>query len=104
MFMSGVSPGAIGLQTTSDGKPKIIDVVDCSGSGDVSMGDPMEIQNGEIVGLSGRVIKTNLKWRNPTNQYRLGLKRAFELYPGDLKDRVKEVRKKQWMIQHREVT
>ena len=32
-----VDPGAIGLTATSDGRPKVIDIIDCSGSCDVAM-------------------------------------------------------------------
>ena len=34
---TGVDPAAAGLQQCPDGRPKVIDVVDCSGSGDVHM-------------------------------------------------------------------
>ena len=32
-----MDPGAGGLQTTSDGKQKVIERIDCSGAGDIDM-------------------------------------------------------------------
>ncbi len=100
---TGVSPGSIGLSITTDGKPKIIDVVDCSGSGDVQLGDPIQPQNGELRGIGGRIIRINPNWINPSNNYRVGVKKAYELYPKELKDRIKEERKKKWNVKQREV-
>lgn len=93
---TGVDPGAAGLQVTSDGKPKIIDIVDCSGSGDIpttTIVKATESEDGEpvITGLTGRKLRLNKDWKNPSGDYRLGIKRAYDLFPDDLQERIKAV-------------
>ena len=86
IFDTGVDPAAAGLQTTPDGRPKVIDVVECTGSGDVDMktkrAAPEESKDGVFIeGLSGRRLKLNPEWRNPSNEYRVGMKNLFDLFP-----------------------
>lgn len=99
IFDTGVDPGAVGLTETSDGKPKIIDIIDATGSGDISMSAYVEAQDGMLTGHSGRSLKLNKKWKNPTGKYRLGLKAAYDSYPGDLLKRLKAERAKAWKTQ-----
>eukprot|EP00698_Gefionella_okellyi_P021016 TRINITY_DN6698_c0_g1_i1.p1 TRINITY_DN6698_c0_g1~~TRINITY_DN6698_c0_g1_i1.p1 ORF type:complete len:1274 (-),score=325.43 TRINITY_DN6698_c0_g1_i1:47-3868(-) len=101
IFDTGVDPGADGLQVTTDGKPKIIDVVDCSGSGDVDTSAIRRCRDdGVLLGLTGRELRLG-NWSNPSGDYRVGLKRAYELWPAGLVQRVKSERKKKWDVQHR---
>jgi len=105
---TGVDPGAAGLQVTSTGKPKVVDVVEATGSGDVSCGvavrttaaesdatDEGEEESKapiEIRGTTGRLLKLNPSWDNPTGTWFLGAKKAFDLMPGGLVKRIKKSR------------
>ncbi|EFC49355.1 tripeptidylpeptidase II [Naegleria gruberi] len=100
IFDTGIDIGAPGLNgLTTDGKRKIIDVVDCTGSGDVDTKTIVNPDaNGIVIGKTGRKLKIDAKWKelNSSNEYHVGIKSVFELYPKPLIDRVKEERKKQF--------
>ena len=108
---TGVDPAAAGLQQCPDGRPKVIDVVDCSGSGDVHMssewlvasddGETLEIPAALYDGENNKKILLNGDWKNPTGKYRYACKKAFDgLFPGRVINEVKADRKKRWEKQH----
>ncbi|KAJ7369433.1 tripeptidyl-peptidase II Tpp2, partial [Desmophyllum pertusum] len=69
---------------TPDGRRKIVDLIDASGSGDVD---------------TSTVIPDD--WENPSGKFFIGAKSAYSLFPGKLKERrVKERREKLWDPHH----
>ncbi|XP_052216044.1 tripeptidyl-peptidase 2-like isoform X2 [Dreissena polymorpha] len=94
---TGVDPGAPGLQVTSTGEAKIIDLIDASGSGDVDTSTVAEVKDGKVTGLTGRTLVIPEDWNIAGGKVHLGFKVGYELYPRLLRDRiVKEHREATW--------
>ncbi|MBC8325289.1 MAG: S8 family serine peptidase [Verrucomicrobia subdivision 3 bacterium] len=104
IFDTGVDPGAPGLQTTPDGRPKIVDVIDGSGSGDVRTTTVRELKNGKLTGLTGRTLTLPKAWKSRDKTYRVGMVEAWRIFPRDLVSRLKTKRREAWDIQQRKRT
>ncbi|RDY13416.1 Tripeptidyl-peptidase 2, partial [Mucuna pruriens] len=97
IFDSGVDPAADGLQVTSDGKPKVLDVIDCTGSGDIDTSKVVKAgADGRICGASGASLVINTSWKNPSGEWHVGYKLVYELFTENLISRLKKERKKKW--------
>ncbi|KAJ3013551.1 UNVERIFIED_CONTAM: tripeptidyl-peptidase II Tpp2 [Siphonaria sp. JEL0065] len=107
---TGVCPGAVGMQVTTTGQPKIIEIIDCTGSGDVEMttlveatvstnADGAEVKT--VKGLTGRTLTIPASWPVPSDgKYRLGWKTSKGLYPGDLNTVLTKERKIKFDLEH----
>jgi tripeptidyl-peptidase-2 len=96
VFDTGVDPGAPGLQTTPMGTRKVIDIVDCTGSGDVDTSKTASPVDGKLTGLSGRTLSLPAEWPAIAEggKYHLGVKPGYELMPTPLVARMKAERRK----------
>lgn len=102
IFDSGVDVKAAGLQVTSQGEPKIIGRYDCSGAGDIDTSTVVKPVNGEIKGLSGRTLKIPNDWKNPSGEYRIGIRNCYDLLNKCVKERIQKRRKeKLWENPHK---
>ena len=78
-------------QHTSDGRPKMVDVIDASGSGDVDTSTVRTTEgpkDREVEGLSGRSLKIPDDWENPSGEWHVGVKPANQLLPSILRGRL----------------
>lgn len=99
IFDSGIDPGAPGFEKTPSGKRKVIDVIDCSGCGDVDTSTTvtMNTEDNTIEGCTGRKLKIPENWTNPSGNYFVGSKRLYSLFPSSPLRRVKnEKKEKKW--------
>ncbi|XP_037050800.1 tripeptidyl-peptidase 2 isoform X2 [Bradysia coprophila] len=106
IFDSGVDPKSTGLQTTPDGKPKVIERFDCSGSGDVDISKKITAStDGTILGLSGRTLKISKRMKAENvagDDYRIGIKSVYDLYPSKIKEKVlNDMKLNEWDEPHK---
>ncbi|EGZ07893.1 hypothetical protein PHYSODRAFT_565047 [Phytophthora sojae] len=102
IFDTGVDPGAIGLQTTPDGRPKIVDIVDATGAGDVDTSTVLEAADGKLTLPNGRVLTLNPQWSpSQDGKYHVGTVVGFHLFPGPLMARLKTERREKFDVQQR---
>lgn len=102
---TGVDPAAAGLQTTSTGERKIIDLIDGTGVGDVDTSKVVErTSDGTLEGLTGRTLTLPKKLKNPSGKFHIGIKRGYDLFNSGVKNRVRQLRSQAWDEQYREIT
>ncbi|XP_005174861.1 tripeptidyl-peptidase 2 [Musca domestica] len=108
IFDSGVDPRATGLETLCDGKTvKVIERFDCTGCGDVNVTKKVTPDDkGFITGLSGRQLKLTAEMiannSSPNGEFRLGLKRFYDLCPSKVRENLTNARKlKEWDGPHK---
>ena len=91
---------------TSTGGPKIVDIVDTSGSGDIDTSTVVEPDGeGLVEGLSGRKLKIPSEWTAPDKKFHLGLLKLFSVASDDFHGDWKKARKEaRWMARHAEAT
>jgi len=95
---SGVDPGAPGLKTTSQGLPKVIDILDATGSGDVDTSVIGTLnEDAQVEGLSGRRLQLDPAWIEPNQVIHLGIVNGFDLFPDYVVDNYRKHAREQML-------
>ncbi|RKP38250.1 subtilase family-domain-containing protein, partial [Dimargaris cristalligena] len=108
---TGVDPAAHGLQVTTDGKPKIIDIIDCTGSGDVIMDKRVKAvsrttagkEELTLQGLTGRTLLLSDRWAKEGQEFRVGMKSLYDLYPPRLADTLRKESRARMIIKNNQL-
>ena len=102
---TGCDLAVAGLQETSDGLPKYLDFLDCTGDGDIDTTAVVTIpeadSNGTVVikGKSGRNLTLG-DWATTDNEVRLGSIRLYDVIPRSVKSRLQRERKAAFVNDH----
>lgn len=102
---TGVDPAAPGMQATSHGEGKIIDVIDATGAGDVDTSTRVQTDAdgwlvNEATGRRLRVDATKWGFRENPKEWRVGAKSAELLWPKAVRDRLVEENKRRIDVKH----
>lgn len=96
---TGVDPAAKGLRITPDGKTKVIDIIDATGAGDVSMSHKQKASKTNpptLTGIRDNALIIPGSWNNPSGDFFIGTKNAYEILPepaiGKYKQKAKTAR------------
>ena len=88
------TPGAVGLSVTSDGRPKVIDIIDCAGAGDVDTSKTVQLAPGAttLTGLTGRTLQLGA-WCEGVTTFHVGVLAGYSLFPKPLTTRLRKSRR-----------
>ncbi|GAB0489022.1 hypothetical protein MMPV_000237 [Pyropia vietnamensis] len=118
---TGVDPGAAGLRRTSDGRVKVVDIIDCTASGDVPLSGRgvVSADGRSLTGITGRTLQLTNEMRalaargaaptadgtavhHAAGEWRLGVASAARLFPSGLASRISAERRVAWEAIHRD--